>query len=439
MNITAKSKYAVRGLVELAQRSDGRPVPLGEVAESRGIPARFLEQLFATLRKGGVLCSERGARGGFRFDRPAERVTVLDVVRLLDGPLGAALCTVSDDCELRPVCAAGDVWLQAKLATEEVLAGTTIQDLAEWEKAKKTAAPPGSAASPAPWLGGDEGGECSLTVGRGGAQEARKIIRNLGSALVAFSGGVDSTVLLGLALEELGSEHVLAATAHGDVHTTEELETARQIAAGLGARHMVVETRELLVPGFAQNPPDRCFLCRSDMYGRLWKLARAEGLNAVIDGANRDDGADYRPGMQAAKALGVRSPLAEAALSKDDVRALARELELPNWDRPASPCLSSRFPYGEEITAGKLAMVEAAERCLRDLGFPTARVRHHGELARVEVPKERVAFAAGQSCRNAIVECLQRVGYAYVTLDLQGFRSGSMNETLGLPKAAKEG
>jgi len=153
LNITAKSKYAVIGLVELAQRSNGGPVPLGEVAESRGIPAGFLEQLFATLRKGGVLCSDRGAHGGFRFDRPVDRVTVLDVVQLLDGPLGAALCTVSDDCELRPLCAAGDVWLQAKLATEEVLAGTTIQDLAEWEKAKKMAA----SAVPSVKGGGDGG------------------------------------------------------------------------------------------------------------------------------------------------------------------------------------------------------------------------------------------------------------------------------------------
>ena len=431
--MTAKSKYAVRGLVELAERSRGEPVSLVEIAEARGIPARFLEQLFATLRKGGILSSVRGVNGGFRFGRSADEVTVLDVVQLLDGPLGAALCTVSDGCDLRPICAAADVWLQAKLATEGVLAGTTIQDLADWERAR------GAVASPTgPAVSGEDPGS-GASAGGEAVERARQIIKDLGSAVVAFSGGVDSTVLLALALSELGYERVLAATVHGDVHTTEELEAARLVAVTLGARHVVVETRELLVPGFAQNPPDRCFLCRSDMYGKLWDLARAEGLREVVDGANRDDGADYRPGMQAAKALGVRSPLAEAGLGKQEVRGLARELGLANWDRPASPCLSSRFPYGEEITTAKLAMVEAAEVSLRKLGFGTARVRHHGDLARVEVPKDRVAQAAGESCRNAIVESLRRVGYTYVALDLQGFRSGSMNETLSLTETVKEG
>lgn len=430
MNITAKSKYAVRALVELAGRSNGSPVPLIEIAESRGIPARFLEQLFANLRRAGILGSVRGVNGGFRFSRSPDQVTVLEVVQLLDGPLGAALCTVSDGCDLRSVCGAGDVWLQAKLATEEVLAAATIQELADWESARRTTAPPAHS---------DNGYvEGAVGVDPDAVFRTRTLIRDLKSAVVAFSGGVDSTVLLALAMEELGSARVLAATAHGDVHTSEELEAARRVASSLGARHVVVETRELDVPGFAQNPPDRCFLCRSDMYGRLWELARAEGFEALADGANRDDGADYRPGMRAAAALGVRSPLAEAGLSKADVRGIARELGLANWDRPASPCLSSRFPYGEEITAGKLAMVEAAERCLHDLGFQTARVRHHGDLARVEVPSERVASAAAVSCRDAIVEALRRVGYTYVTLDLQGFRSGSMNETLDLPSAAKE-
>ena len=247
MNITAKSKYAVRGLVELAERSNGKPVSLVEVAEARGIPARFLEQLFATLRKGGILSSVRGVNGGFRFGRSADEVTVLDVVQLLDGPLGAALCTVSDGCDLRPVCAAADVWLQAKLATEGVLAGATIQDLADWERAR------GAVASPAgPAVRGEDPGS-GASAGGEAVERVRRIIADLGSAVVAFSGGVDSTVLLALALSELGYERVLAATVHGDVHTTEELEAARLVAATLGARHVVVETRELLVPGFAQK------------------------------------------------------------------------------------------------------------------------------------------------------------------------------------------
>lgn len=247
---------------------------------------------------------------------------------------------------------------------------------------------------------------------------------------MAFSGGVDSTVLLKLALDELGRDGVMAVTAHGDVHTAGELEAAREAAARLGARHWVITTKELEVPGFAANPPERCFLCRSALYSRLADLARTQGMKAVVDGGNTDDGADYRPGIRAAKALGVRSPLAESGFSKDEVRALARELGLPNWDLPSSPCLASRFPYGEIITRPKLARVAAAERYLRDQGFRTVRVRDHGDVARVEVEEAEVGRAAEAAMRRAVVEHLRGLGYPYVALDLQGFRSGSMNETL---------
>ncbi|MFH0916766.1 MAG: ATP-dependent sacrificial sulfur transferase LarE [bacterium] len=260
--------------------------------------------------------------------------------------------------------------------------------------------------------------------------KVRTIIQDIGGLLVAFSGGVDSTVLLKLALEELGAAQVLAVTAHGDVHTTEELESARRIASEIGARHMIIDSHELEVPGFSANPPERCFLCRSAMYAQMVELARREGLGTVVDGANRDDGADYRPGIRAAKTLGVRSPLTEAGLGKTEVRALARDLGLSNWDLPASPCLSSRFPYGEEITKDKLEMVATAERRLRELGFATARVRHHGDLARIEVLKSDIPRAAEESVCRAIVGYLRDLGYAYVTVDLEGFRSGSMNETL---------
>lgn len=271
----------------------------------------------------------------------------------------------------------------------------------------------------------------------GGAQAVRALLRDLSPVLVAFSGGVDSTVVLKLALDELGPDRVLAVTAHGPVHTDAELAAAREVAARFGARHLVIHTDELAIPGFATNPPERCFLCRGSLAGRLIDLAHAEGLKTVVDGVNSDDGADYRPGARAAAARGVRSPLAESGLTKREVRCLAKDLGLSNWDLPASPCLASRFPYGEEITLDKLRAVASAESYLKTLGFAEVRVRHHGDLARIEVGGDQVARAAEVSVRRGIVGHLRTLGYLYVALDLQGFRSGSLNEMLG-PTAASE-
>jgi uncharacterized protein len=259
----------------------------------------------------------------------------------------------------------------------------------------------------------------------------RALVRSLGSAVVAFSGGVDSSVVLALAVEQLGADGVLAVTSRSETYVEEELREATRLAERLGAEHCVIETRELDIPGFSSNPPDRCYHCKAELFGRMLDIAGDRGFAAVVDGANLDDRGDHRPGIDAADELGVRHPLMESGLRKDAVRALARELGLPNWDKPAMACLSSRFPYGEPITRERLDMVARAEAFLRGAGYRQLRVRHHGITARIEVPKEQVAgLAADEDLRVELVSHLKNIGYRYVTLDLEGFRSGSMNEAL---------
>jgi uncharacterized protein len=260
---------------------------------------------------------------------------------------------------------------------------------------------------------------------------ARALVRSLGSAVVAFSGGVDSSVVLALAVEQLGHANVLAVTSRSETYIDEECREAASIAEWLGVEHLVIETKELDIPGFSSNPPDRCYHCKAELFGRLREIAGDRGLAAVVDGANLDDQGDFRPGIGAADELGVRHPLMESGLDKDAVRALAKRLGLPNWDKPAMACLSSRFPYGESITRERLEMVAQAEAFLREAGYRQLRVRHHGVVARIEVPRDQVAgLASDERLRSELVARFKHIGYRYVTLDLEGFRSGSMNEVL---------
>jgi uncharacterized protein len=249
----------------------------------------------------------------------------------------------------------------------------------------------------------------------------------MGSVLVAFSGGVDSALLLRAAHEVLG-DRAVAATGLSESYAPEEMDEAKNVAREIGARHVMVATMELTDPRYANNSHQRCFFCKSELYGKLRQTADEHGLAYVIDGTNADDGGDFRPGLRAARELGVRSPLQEVGLTKAEIRELAHELGLRIWDKPAAACLSSRFAYGDPITVAKLKQVADAESFLRSLGYRGFRVRHHDAVARLEFPTELLAEVLERS--EEIVAGVKAAGYQYVALDLEGYRLGSMNEVL---------
>lgn len=257
-----------------------------------------------------------------------------------------------------------------------------------------------------------------------------ELLQGFESCAVAYSGGVDSAVVAQAAFLALGKMAV-AVTAVSPSVATSELENAREVAGQIGIEHREINTQEFANPDYVQNAPDRCFHCKTELYTRLESLAPQLGVEVLLNGANVDDQGDYRPGMQAAREHQVRSPLLECGLNKADVRQLAAHWNLPVWDKPASPCLSSRIAYGEDVTPERVAMIEQAEKYLHELGLPEIRVRYHrGDLARVEVPAEALGRLSEPQTAAQLVAHFKSIGFRFVTLDLEGFRSGSLNQLL---------
>lgn len=259
--------------------------------------------------------------------------------------------------------------------------------------------------------------------------DLKGILSSLKSLCIAFSGGVDSTFLLRIAKDTLGDD-VLAVTATSPAYPRHELEEAINLARQIGARHLIISSNELDIAGFSENTTDRCYFCKNDLFRKMREEAVKYGIENIADGSNYDDQKDYRPGRKAAKELGVLSPLVEAGITKEDIRYLSKRLGLSTWNKPSLACLSSRIPYHEAITEEKLRRVEKAEAFLRGLGFTQFRVRHHNELARLEFTPEEMSLLSSAEVRSSIHAALKALGFTYVTVDILGYRTGSMNEVL---------
>ena len=268
-------------------------------------------------------------------------------------------------------------------------------------------------------------------------EKLKNILQEMGGVLVAFSGGVDSTFLLKTAHEVLG-KNVLAVIASSETYPQKEREEALRLAQKFNIRYKVIETKELESSDFVNNPPQRCYFCKKELFSKLKDIAEAEGIPYVLDGSNYEDTTDFRPGTKAAEELGIRSPLKEAHLRKSEIRQLSKRSSLPTWNKPSLACLSSRFPYYTKIDTKNLKQVAKAEEYLRKLGFTQVRVRHHGQIARIEIEPPEFPKITEKKVKEAVIKNFKKFGYIYIALDLAGFRSGSMNEPLNLASGKKQ-
>jgi len=268
-----------------------------------------------------------------------------------------------------------------------------------------------------------------LSIKKEKLNNLRKILSEMGSILIAYSGGVDSTFLLKVAREELGDK-VTAVTVKSEIHHLNEITDAKMMAQKFKMKHLFIDIDILSNKEFVNNPPERCYICKKEIFNRISEIAKELNLNFVADGSNYDDFDDYRPGMKAVRELKIRSPLQEALLTKDDIRLLSKEMNLPTWNKPSNSCLATRIPYGDEITLEKLKRIEKAEDFIHDLGIEQVRVRHYNNLAKIEAREEDMLLLMEEYLRKKIIDKLKELGFIYITLDLQGYRSGSMNEEL---------